>query len=285
MSEQLLLLTENFLAAAAQFPQHTVAASSEASGYPVDKVANERRHVLERFEPNNTNTDVTVTATCNLLRAADACVIDRESNHRGYRYQVRLSDDAFATPRTVWDVNPIPSVAGGTPAGASGCVTTEGAWIKTWDADASYGWQLVSKAMGSGLKPLLTGVWIGKSWQPTQYLLRFPLEDQHHVVQYAASTSPYAWQGRGPVAQLRQGTLRLGLPTYDDEAAYEYHIVMRYLTGRPMWVCWQKTSAPWRAMLVTCPPGAAVNWVRDPAFHPLYRAVDIPFIEEQPAVL
>jgi hypothetical protein len=182
----------------------------------------------------------------------------------------------------LFDVNPLPTVVSGTPAGATGCVTSEGAWIKTIAADAHQGWRLVSKAMGTGLKPQLTGVWIGKSWQPALYALRYPMDDQAVEVQFPSTTSAYGWMGRGLRARLRSGTLRIGLTTTDDEAALEYHILSRYAAGRPMWLCWAKTDAPWRAMLVTCPPGARLNLVRDPAWHPLLRAIEIPFIEEQP---
>lgn len=284
MAEQLLLLTENLLSDV-QFPSATVSASSEASGYSVDKVANERRNAIERWEPSSTNADAYVQVLCDILRAADTVVIDRGGNHLGYRYQLLASDDSFTTYRTIFDINPLPSVAGGTPAGSVGAVTSEGAWLKTFGADAANGWRLTSKAMGTGLKPQLTGVWIGKSWQPSKYVVRFPMEDQGTDVQYPVSASSYGWMGRGLRARPRSGTIRIALPTYDDETALEYHIMSRYASGRPMWLCWSKTDAPWRTMLVTCPAGTHLNPARDPSWHPLLRSIEIPFVEEQPMVV
>lgn len=281
MAEQLLICAEN-LFNKVQFPSHSPAASSEATGYTVDHLANGRRQTGDRFQSNNTNTDVTLTAGCNIPRSADFCAIDRNSNHRGYRYQLLNSNDAFVSSRTVWDVNTIPTVVGGRPSEAYGCVTDEGAWYKTFTVDAANDWRVTSKAMGSGLSPQITGLWLGRSWQPSEYLLQFPLEDRGYGLTYPSTRSPYGWVGQGLRARPRSGTLRLGLPSYADEYGYERHIEQLALNGHPFWLCWQKDTAPWRAILARLPEGRYSLRV-DPSWSAVYRTVEIAFEEEQPA--
>ena len=281
MAEQLLICAEN-LFNRVMFASHAPAASSEATGYTIDRLANGRRQSADRFQPNNTNTDVTLTAGCNILRAADFCAIARASNHLGYRYQLLNSSDSFTTSRTLWDVNTIPTVVGGRPSEAYGCVTDEGAWLKTFTVDAANDWRVTSKAMGSGLKPQITGLWLGRSWQPSEYVLQYPVEDRGFDVSYATTTSPFGWVGQGQRAKPRSGVLRIGLPTYADEAGYERHIEQLAMQGYPFWLCWQKDTAPWRAILARIPDGARVSLRVDTSWSAIYRMADIPFVEEQP---
>jgi hypothetical protein len=280
--EQLLICAENLLNQV-QFPNHTITASSEASGYSVDRLANGRRHAGDRFEPNNTNTDVTITARCDVIRAANFAAIDRASNHLGYRYQWLASDDNFTSSRTLADVNTIPLVVGGRPSEAYGCVTDEGAWLKTVTVDAHNDWRFTSKAMGASLKPQITGLWLGRAWTPSEHLVRFPLDDRGFALDYEATVSPYGWKGRGQVRRPRSGVLRLGFPSQADEGMYAYHIESLALRGFPFWLCWQTDRAPWRAILASIPEGTVIRAPVDPSWHSIYRSVEIPFIEEQPA--
>jgi len=278
----LLLCADNLLSDL-QYPLHTVSAQESAAGYGVDRVANGRRHAADRWEPTTANADRYVRVLADVQRAADFVAIDRASNHLGYRYQLQTSDDGFATSSTLWDINPLPTVAGGLPAGGAGCVTSEGAWLKTATAEAAHGWQLVSKAMGAGLKPQLAGVWIGKAWRPAQSIVRFPLEDRSVAVTYESTVSPYGWAGRGQVARVRTGTLNLGFADEADEIGFARHVETLFVAGWPMWLAWQVGSAPWRALLVRFPEGADLRPVVDPSWHGVYRSVSVPFVEEQPA--
>jgi len=277
-----LLCAENLLNNLQAQQRFTIAASSEATGYTVDRLANGRRHLGDRFEPNNTNTDVTLTTRCDTLRAADFVALDRAGNHRGYRYQLLGSNDNFTTSRTVFDVNTIPTVPGGRPSEAYGCVTDEGAWLKTFTADAFYDWRVTSKAMGAGLKPQVVGLWVGKAWQPTEYLLQLPLETRGYDLSYVTAVSPYGWRGKGQRAKPRSGTLRLGFPSFADVIMYERHIEDLALRGYPFWLCWQKDTAPWRSILAELPEGRTSLTV-DTGWSAVYPTVEVSFIEVEPA--
>jgi hypothetical protein len=285
VAEQLLLCAENLLNLV-QFPNHTLTASSEASGFSVDRLANARRHAGDHFEPNNTNTDVTITARCDVIRAANFAAIDRATNHLGYRYQWLGSSDNFAAAantRTLADVNTIPLVVGGRPSEAYGCVTSEGAWLKTWTVDAHHDWRLTSKAMGSGLKPQITGAWLGRAYTPSVRVLRSLEEESGFEVSFAETMSPFDWQGRGQIAALRSGQLDLRLTTDADEPLIRYHVLNLYKRGFPMWICWRTTDSPWNALLAVCPQGARLSLDYDAAWPiPGGRRIVVPFVESQP---
>lgn len=284
MAEQLILCAENLLNVV-QFPNHTLVASSEASGYTVDRLANGRRQAADHFEPNNTNTDVTITGTFDQPRGFNFVAIDRNSNHKGYRYQQLGSDDAFASAsntRTIWDVNTIPLIPGGAIDGSVGCVTDEGAWLKTSSSDAHSYVRVTSKAMGSGLKPQITGLWVANAFVPSNKTSRFPVQEESFDVSFMQSKSPYGFQGRGPIATGRSGVLTLRLTSTFDEPAIRYHVLNLYKRGFPMWICWRKSDAPWRALLATCPPGARLAFEQDADWPWPFKKITIPFEEAEP---
>jgi hypothetical protein len=282
MAEQLLLCAENIFNKI-QFPNHTVTGQEEPTGYPAANVANGRRQAGDRWQPSTANADRYLRVICDQPRGIDFWAIDRESNHRGYRYQALGSSDTFGTVRTIWDINAIPYAVGGLMSGPNGCVTSEGAWLKTHAADGHNGYELLSKAMGAGLQPQITGLWAGKAFQPSQFMLQFPVEDQKQTVQFVSTKSLFDWRGKGQIGKARRGTLRIALPNEDDEEHIEYHVLNLMARGFPAWICWQRESAPWRSLLVGLDEGADLDFKRDPSWHPLYRSIAIPFVEEQPA--
>jgi hypothetical protein len=286
VAEQLILCAEN-LYNILQFPSHTITASSEATGFTVDRLANGRRHAGDRFESSVTNTDVTIKIRCDVMRAADFFAIDRASNHLGYRYQHAGSSDNFvaaANTRTLFDVNTIPLIPGGRPSESGGCVTSEGAWLKTVTVDAHHDYQTTVKAMGSGLKPQITGLWWGRSYSPTVRVLRSIEQESGFDVSFEDTRSPYGWQGRGQIAAPHSGSLDLRLTSDYDEPAIRYHVLNLYKRGFPMWIVWRKTDSPWNAILATCPKGARLSLDYDQAWPiPGGRRIVVPFEETQAA--
>jgi hypothetical protein len=277
--EVLLVLAENLLLDA-QFPGRLLVADQEASGLTVDKVANARRHPGDRWQATTANADHTITLTTDELRAASCLVIDRASNHLGKRFVLETSNDAFVTVRTVFDVT-LPLVPGGQPGDALGCVTDEGAWIKTFPTEAAYGWRLTSKAMGAGIVPQLTGVWLGLAWQPVNLLLNYPSQDEAYAVASASTVSPYGWRGRFRPAVARSGQLVIDP---GDEAEFDlirYHLLgLMGVGGFPAWICWDRASGGRKAFLGSLPDSTTLDLSR--VKESAYRRLTLPFLEEQP---
>lgn len=284
MAEEFLFCAENLLARH-QFPDLTGSAEEAATGHEWWRVATGRRHPSNYWTPTTANSDSYIQALHTVPRALNFCAIDRASNHKGYRYQLLLSNDAFTTSRTVFDVNTIPLVSGGALDGAMGCVTREGAWLRTFAADGAYGMRLLSKAMGSGLLPQLTGVTLGLAWTPTSRVSRLPLQDNAASIQFTESVSAQGYRGRGPLARLQAAEVTFRFTALEgasaDELLLDYHLDL-YERGNPAWICWRRTSEPWKAMLVAIPTGASVRRIVDESW-PLRRQVVLPYLEEQPA--
>ena len=283
MAEQLLLCAEN-LFADTQFPDHVGSANEEATGMEWWHVANGRRYLADRWQSTTANAEAYVQCLFDVPRSYNFCAIDRASNHKGYGYDLASSADSFTSEHQNFTLT-IPSVIGGLPAGALGCVTTEGAWLKTFTEDLNTGIRLTSQAMGAGLVPQLVGVWVGLAWTPSASVTRHPMMDETFRVTFSEATSPFGWSGRGQRARVRQGSCTIAFADLDavsaDEILLRYHLDL-YAAGHPMWLCWRKTDAPWKAMLVACPNDAVIDWRYDVdwAFR---RQVTIPFMEESPA--
>jgi hypothetical protein len=279
MAEQLLIAVQNFFSDL-QYPGHTISADQEPAGYEAWRVGTARRHLLNRWQATTANADHYLKVDCGsgVTRGATFVAIDRKSNHVGKRFVLESSPDNSAWTG-VFDCT-VPSSASGTPAGANGCLTDEGAWLKTFTVATARYFRLTSKAMGAGVVPQLTGVWLGQAYQPTDDVLYYPLDDDRYDLAFEALTSPYGWAGRSRVARVRTGTVSIKLMGTSDEAQLRADIMGLYARGFPAWICWKKTDRPTAALLGRVPAGS-LALARIDAWP--FRTLDLPFVEEQPA--
>lgn len=279
-TEQFLFCADN-LFNVRQYPNHTISGATEATGFEAFHVATNRRESADAWKPTAANGSTYVTVTCDVIRGVTFMAIDRESNHQAESFAVRASDDGFTSYQTVVSLT-IASVPGGVMSGAYGAITSEGAWLKTVSAVGGYAaYRLWSDAMGAGITQRITGLWMGTAWQPTGRVVTYPLEDDSYDIRYEVTESPSAWAGMGRIASPRVGVVRLTPNGDNDASMIRWQVLGLYARlGQPAWLCWQKTDAPWRAMLVRCPPGA-MRYALDSS-RPLDRVLEIPFIEVQP---
>jgi hypothetical protein len=284
VAEQLRLLVDN-LFDARQYPSHTVSGSTEATGFEAYHVATGRRHAADRWSPTTANASSYVQVRCNTIRAADTLIVDRNSNlisnaRAGNTSAVTLlaSGDNFVTTRSIASLN-MPTIPGGLPSEAYGCVTDEDAWGKTFTVDGAYDWRFHLEALGTGVTPQVGGLWLGKAWAPSSTVLAMPYEDEVTVVGGAESMAPSGWVGAARPSRVRQGSLHIRPKdeTNNDMLAYTLGMLAR---GFPFWLAFRQTDFPWRMMLARCPKGA-LAWVYDNRDWHLSRTIDVPFIEEQ----
>jgi hypothetical protein len=287
MAEQLLFCADNFFDPR-QYPDHAVTADSEPSGTEAFHVGNGRRGAEDRWEPVTANATHYVTVVCGVLRGADFCAIDRESNlvsnaRAGGAASVSLiaTDDAFVSSATIINTS-LPTVPGGALSGAGGALTDEDAWLKTFTPDAHDSWRLVIGAMGAGVVPQISGLWLGKAWQPTVTLLRNPLDDETIAIGGAVSQAPSGWEGSAKPSLVREGTLHIRGIGDDDYDMIRWQVMGLYASGAPAWICTRKSEQPWRAMLAQCPKGL-MAWLRDDLSWMHSRTLDIPYRECQAA--
>ena len=274
--EQLLFCADN-LFSDSQYPDLALSTTTCATGYEGYHVATGRRHLIDRYQPDTANVSCYVQVTCDVIRAASFIAIDRESNHLGQRFVLYGSNDGFATSRTVFDIT-IPKVPGGTPAGAVGCVTDEGAWLKTFTPDAFHAWRLWSAAMGSGVTQQITGIHLGLAWAPSTVCT---LEWQDEVLEMASleARAPSGWVGRSAPSTGRVGSLIFKPRNEADYAMIRWQVMGLFAHGFPAWLCFGKTDYPQRAMMVELVPGT-LDWSLRMDYP--YRQLAIAFRESQP---
>lgn len=276
MPERLLFCADN-LFCDRLYSSHVLSADEEATNFEVWHLGTARRHFGDRWEPTTTNVDHWAKARCDVPRYADFCAIDRASNHKAKRFKLQNSGDDFTGIRTAWDIT-LPSVPGGAPAGGPGAITEEGAWIKTFAPELAYDWRLYSVAMGAGIVPQLTGVWLGKCWQPTDWLLELPTQDETIGVQFLETKSPFGWSGRTRYVRGRQGTLIIRPGNENDYDMIRWQVLTLFAGGYPAWLIHDAVDGGPKARLIACPTGELDFGRR----RGIRREILIPFVEEQP---
>lgn len=214
-------------------------------------------------------------------------VLDRGHNLGGVAsVKLQSSTDNFATVTTDELTVTIPTTAGGLPTDANGCVTTGGVWIKELTGlNARTAWQLNIPAMGVGIAPLVTGLYLGVYYRfPTGV---FPdavsAWDFRSRIEY--TKNQLSRRGvRVKVQPIQFGELRVKIALEStDYAAFNTEVQRLLQYNQPWWICQDDTDAtmsgqtrPWQL------PG---NLTYDPVPSPLHREIDFTLEELIPAVL
>jgi hypothetical protein len=246
-----VFLVEN-LFSTTMFPNHTISAEEEASGHPVEYLANGRRWPGNYWTSTTANDPTHATSTFDRVRGFDMIVLDRGHNLAGLDFELRGSSDGFTTYETILDIT-LPAVsAPGDLDSALGVMTEEGAWVKRFDLRAYNAVRAHIPAMGAGLTPWIVGLHVGKSYSPLSLLA--PWDEDGDDIFASESVSTAGWLGRGKVTNRRSGVLNFDLPTITEYELVRYHLQSLYGSGRPMWIVMDEEQAE-RALLAVRPQG------------------------------
>lgn len=262
------------------YPDHTLAASSTASGSSVERLATGRRkRSLNKWAASSANTAAYVRATFDRLRNFDLLFVDRDHNLSGHEISVRISDDGFTTYTEVGEytvpANPTPYAS---LYDDSIIRTDEGAVLMYLGSQSANAVQLSIPAMGTGLAPELAGVMIGKSWSPDKAVtLPWDLAGQPDLI-YSAVESPQAQAASGEVGRKQSGSFRLKLEDEAEYAVARYHIDDLYSSLKPMVVIPDDEEAE-RARLAFKPAGRT-GFERTGDWFP--PQVEVPWVETEP---
>ena len=155
------VLVENLFSAIA-YPLHVVAADEQATGHEAFRIANGRRSAFDYYESITANAQRIIKITCDRVRSANGCALDRGHNLGGEQVVLEASDDDFATPaQTCFDIILPTTTAPGTLDDALGVRTEEGAWLIRFPQRTALYWRLRIPAMGAGVRPKIVGAWLG----------------------------------------------------------------------------------------------------------------------------
>jgi len=255
---------------------HTLVGDEEPAGFEAFHVADGRRAANDGWTATTSNAQHTLTVTCDRLRGATACILDRGHNLAGVSVFLETSMDN-ASWQTV--VSPtIPTASLTAPfSNVNGVTTEEAAWGIVFPAVGGLYWRLRIPALGVGILPVVVGLWVGMAYQPPSGFLIPWSEDQDTLVGQE-TVSEWGWRGRGPVVAMNSGALNMKLLTDDEYDVAPHPIAGHYGWGRPLWICYDQDQAD-RTFLGIRPFGEFGYGYRNNWWP---RQGSVPYIEHEP---
>lgn len=239
------------------YPDHTLAAQSTASGKDVLELSSGRRNRdLTGWAASDLNTLSYVTATCDQPRAVDLLWIDRDHNLATESLSVRISDDGFTT---YYEIGPLTVPSAPMPMSAlydgNIVMTDEGALLWWLDLQVGYEFRVVVAAMGSGLRPEIAGLMLGKLWTPTHAVIK-PQFTPKWTPTHTTERSPLGQDASGESGAFRAQEMRLRMASWQEYLTALYPIEELYVRGRKPTVVIPDDEQAERAFFVRAVPGA-----------------------------
>lgn len=263
------------------YPGHNLVASSEAPGFPVQRLTDGRRDET-RCRANAANVEWLVTWDCAVVRLASALFLERGHNLGGKAWLLEGSSDNFATtPETVVNMAAHPTVPGGRLEEALGAVALDGSWGILYAPKAFRWWRIRVPAV-SAYTPELTGIHSGRHFQLLKSV-PMPYAD-YDSARFTTELESVAGRiGRSRTYRRRQGSLVIRAGS---EAEYADNFKPWFEDGYrdgplPAWFVLDPDVPAETTMNVICPNGATFAFAQDEGAWPFPTAT-VPFIENTP---
>jgi hypothetical protein len=213
-------------------------------------------------------------------------ILDRGHNLAGVvGVKLQSSTDNFATVTTDELTVTIPSVAGGLPTDANGCVTTGGVWVKELTGlNARTAWQLAIPAMGAGLAPIVTGLYLGVYYRWPSYCFPDAVSAWDFRSRTTFTTNVVSRRGvRVKTSPVQFGELRVKLAMEGaDYAGFNVEAQRIFGADTPVWVCQDDTDATASGQTRLFQLQGEATY--DPIPSPLHREIDFTLEEVIPTV-
>lgn len=262
-----------------QYPLHAITASEEPVGHEADMASNGRRHGLNYATATTANNAWYLQSVFNRVRGFNMIGVDRHSNVFGKQVQLLLSDDSFGTTASVLDLV-IPAQTGtGSLDDAYGVRTEEGAWLMRVPFRAGNAIRFNVPAMGVGLKPQITGLWVGLSYSPAHLYRPHSPDNDFMVVE--ESVTPSGWRGHGRAGYPRQGAVRLKMEDWWEYELARYHLQFVFGRSRPTWIIHDEDQAD-RAVLADRIGNTELGLPREAGSNWFFPQGSIQWIEREP---
>jgi hypothetical protein len=254
---------------------HVLSASENSDNAPLVGAA--RRSTYDGWTSVTANLDAWLKSRNGTPRPADMIVLDRGHNLAGKTVKAQCSDDDFVSPAQDAFSGALPTYSStGALTDDFGVLTPEGAWLKRYNERLAYDWRAFVPAMGAGLKPLVTGLWIGMSWGPGYADRPFAPGITELVVE--EQESDLGWRGRGKGTRRRTGVMHLSFTTpFDAETAAPH--LEQLARGRAFWIIPDDARAETSFLAVI--PRGMFGLVLEPRY--FYEKLDIPYSELDPS--
>jgi hypothetical protein len=203
---------------------------------------------------------------------ANILVLDREHNLRGKAVFLEGANVAdFSSIAGTPIVATVPSTAGGLASDGNGCLTPEGVWWKTFTQLTARYWRIRIPAMGAGQAPIVTGLYLGKSYRLPEYLDAPAAYDYRRRLSYKRNElSEGAVRGKSRPRRFDELDLHFSLEG-TDYAAFETEVTRLLDYDHPWWVCIDDSDAAGCALMrLFTVPG---DLTYDPVVNPVHREI------------
>lgn len=240
-----LVLTDNLFEGVMLHPSFAVSNQSfdDAAGHEVYHISDNLRD-MSSWIPAGANSARVLLTNCGVAQTPSMVVLDRGHNLAGVA--VTIMSWTYSSPNYYTQASftaTIPSTVGGLPSDANGCLTADGVWWKTFNMASAVAWSFNIPAMGAGIAPIVTGLYLGASY-------RFPVpmnapfaDDYDTDVQVSVNrVSRGGLRVMNRKLNFRKLALNLDLEA-TDYAAFDVQIrpLLRY--GQPLWFCLDDSDA------------------------------------------
>lgn len=232
-----IILSDNFYDDVVLHPNHIISTSgTEIAGSEVFNIADNLRDITQ-FTVAETNVDVSITVNCGSAKSADLIILDRGHNLKASVFELRGSTDGFISSNVLVGSFTIPASPSGLATDANGCVTTEGVWWKNFTPASFQYWKVVSKALGAGVSPIITGLYLGLSYRFPEYMdgpAAYDYRLRHQVLKNSLSQRGVRIKRR--ILNFSEIDLKIQLEDVDFSA---FNVQARQLMiyNHPWWFC------------------------------------------------
>jgi len=267
-----LVLADNLFEATELHPSFVIAnaEADDVAGHEAFHVADNLRD-MTWWTPSASNSERWLYVDCQVSTPASCIILDRGHNLAGKTLNVTTYTDATLTTAVNTIACTIPSSPGGLPSDTNGCLTPDGVWWKTFSIAAARVWALDIHAMGAGLSPLVTGLYLGNAYRFPEYMNAPFADDYDTDIQIQTNrTSRGGLRVMTRKLNFRKLALNIDLesteyPTFDTQV----RPLLRY--GQPWWVCFDDSDATHSGMIAPFQLSGNVRY--QPSANPVHREI------------
>jgi hypothetical protein len=285
MASKPLILTDNLFDNVVLHPSFVVASSNadDASGHEPFRVADNLRDMTSwTVTTTNAGRTIYVDSGVGGSIVGGCIVLDRGHNLAGKTVRLdTATDPTFAVTTTAWTAT-IPAAPGGLPSDPNGCLTPDGVWWKTFNGVTNRVQGLTILAMGVGIAPIVTGLYLGTAYRFTEYFDAPAAYDYSTQVKYLKNDF-----SRGGVRVKSRPInndklqISIGVESTDYAAMHtEMQRINRY--NVPMWFAFDDSDATGVGQVrLFQTPG---DYLYDPQVNPVHREIKREFEEVIPSL-
>jgi hypothetical protein len=273
VSNKPLILSDNLFENVVLHPTFLVQNfnTDDAAGHEAFRLADNLRD-MTFWTRTTSNANSFVDVDCLAPVSPNTIILDRGHNLAGKTVVVNGYDDLAHTAGINISGNcVIPTTPGGLPTDQNGCLTPDGVWWKTFTPSAKRVPSFTVLAMGVGLAPIVTGVYLGTSYRFPEYLNAPAAYDFGTQVTYKRNEL-----SRGGVRSksrpLNFDRLQFSVDLDSgDYAGFDVQVrnLLRY--GQPWWFCLDDSDAPGSGLMRMFQSAQDIAY--DPRVNPVHREI------------